>query len=388
MKRYLMIILPALFFTGCRTNDPDPFPVMACLAESEISGEIIAASEIKTIIDKYTAEGLPGITFIARKGDRYWQYNSGRYNREQGMEMKPCLVWPGYSISKMYTATAILRLAEEGKVKLDQTINTCLPVSLFSMIPGAGKITVRMLLNHSSGIENFWHNPGFVEGFMENPASTYEVEDYLEASQRRFFEPGTDIYYSNTNYLILSLIIDHISGQSHEKAFQKYIYSPLSLSGTFYRKLPASLQNNAPRLYADVEGEGRLIDFTELSHVQFRNEAGSNSIMATPRDFVDFMHGLAHGKLLNAASFAEMKKEYAGKDESEIYGLGLEHYEKRGTKMYGHTGSSFGGRTLLLYNPKTDVSFFVGVNAGAELGGPVLETIAALMEELAVKLAH
>lgn len=385
MKRYLIIILLALVSGRCRENRPDPAPVAECLFSTEVSEDIVPASAIKGILDKYRAEGLPGITFMARKGNRYWEYNTGSYDLEKGAEMKGCLVWPAYSISKMYTATAILKLVEEGKIMLDQKIQACLPPALSARIPGAGKITVRMLLNHSSGIENFWQNPDFIAGYMENPARTYVLDDFLEAGSGRLFEPGTDIAYSNTNYLFLSLIIDNVTGEGHEKAFQKYIYSPLGLSGTFYKTLPASRQNDTPRLYADVEGAGELMEYTELSHLQFQNESGSNSVMATPRNFVDFMHGLSHGGLLNAATFSEMKKEYTGKDQADVYGLGLEYFEKN--QMYGHSGSSFGGRTLLLYNPKTDTSFFVGVNAGAELGGPVLERIAGMMEELISRMA-
>lgn len=388
MKRYLMIILPVLIFTGCKNNNVDPNPTTTCLAENAINEGIIPASEVKAIIDSYTSDKLPGITFLARKGDNYWQYNSGVLNKDSKKSMRPCLVWPGYSITKMYTATAILKLAELGKISLDQKINTCLPANLLSKIPDANKITIRMLLNHSSGIEDYWHNSEYVEGYVENPARTYEVSDYLEAAKRRFFEPGTDVYYSNTNYLILSLIIDHITNQRHEISFLKYIYNPLELSDTFYKELPTNLLIDTPRLYADVEGAGRLIDFTDLSYVQFRNESGSNSIFAKPKDFVDFIHGLSHGKLLNAHYFSEMKKEYTGNASPDVYGLGLEFYEKNGAKMYGYAGSSFGGRTLLLYNPKTDVSFFIGVNAGAELGGPVLENIAEMMEEIATKLAN
>lgn len=388
MKRYFVIVLQGLLFGCCRENQHHPLPVAECLSPTELSEEIVPASDIKSILDNYTSDELPGVTFMARKGGRYWQYNSGSYNVEKGLEMKGCLVWPGYSISKMYTATAILKLAEEGKITLDQKIRTYLPAGISAKVPGADKITVRMLLNHSSGIENFWQNPGFIAAYMENPARTYSLDDYLEAGRARLFEPGADIGYSNTNYLLLSVIIDHLSGEDHEKVFKKYIYAPLSLSGTFYKTLPVSRQNDTPRLYADVEGAGDLIDYTELSYVQFRNESGSNSIMATPRDFVDFIHGLTHGKLLNNTAFSEMKKEYAGSDSADLYGLGLEYFEKNGTKMYGHSGSSFGGRTLLLYNPETDTSFFVGVNAGAELGGPVLETIAGLMNALISRLAQ
>lgn len=231
------IIGAALVFslTRCR---PDPVPATECLSSAQVGEQIVPASGIKNTIDKYVSKGLPGITFMARKDNLYWQYNSGISNKEQGEKMKPCLVWPAYSISKMYTATVILKLAEEGRIALDQKLNTCLPAQVLSKVPDNDKITIRMLLNHSSGIENFWQNPDFIAGYIENPARTYSLNDYLEAARERLFDPGTDISYSNTNYLLLSVIIDHITGQNHEKAFQKYIYSPLLLSGTFYKTLP------------------------------------------------------------------------------------------------------------------------------------------------------
>lgn len=389
MIRYFFAFLLALLFTNCRKNPSLPLPSPGpCVTGLQVNAAFLPSADIKSIADQYVGKGLPGITFMARKGNHYWQYNAGFYNKEDKDSMRACMVWPGYSISKMYTATAVLKLAEEGKLRLDQKLNTCLPASVTAMVPGAEKISVRMLLNHSSGIENFWQNPVFIADYIDNPSRSYTVSDYLEAAQERLFEPGSDVAYSNTNFLLLALIINHITGQDHEKAFQQYIFNPLFLSYTFYKKLPSGQRANFPDLYADVNGSGTLINYTDMSLLQFVNEAGSNSMMATPKDFVDFIHGLTHGKLLNAASFAEMKKQYSGNSSSDVYGLGLEYFEKNGTKLYGYSGSSFGGRTLLLYNPKTDISFFVGVNAGAELGGPVLETIAGLMDALIGKMSR
>lgn len=370
-----------LAFTACKKNNPDTQPQQGCVSSQQLNSDFLPAATVTGILNNYTASGLPGITFIAKKGDRYWQFNSGKTSLENNKAMEPCMLWPAYSITKMYTATCILKLKEKGRLSLDQKISTCLPPQIVAQVPDADRISVRMLLNHSSGIENFWENPAFVGSYIQDPSQAFDVSDYLDASQERLFEPGKDVAYSNTNYLLLALIIDRITGKDHAEAYRQFIWQPLNQTGNFYKDLPAVKQHELPQLYADVDGSGSLINYTMLSLVQFRNESGSNSIMTTPKNFVDFMDALVQHKILSATTTTEMKTWFSGTG-NDAYGLGLELFELNGRQLYGHSGSSFGGRTLLLHDPQTGISFFIGVNAGDEIGGPVLEKISNLMNEV------
>lgn len=384
MKQLSILLGIVLVFTHCQKTGPTRGVRPAeCVEKNQLNKSIVPSDEISTIMEEYIIKGLPGISFIARKGNQYWQENKGLANRSKNEAMESCMVWPGFSITKMYTATTILKLKEEGKIQLDQTINACLPTAIVAQIPDAEKISVRMLLNHSSGIENFWDNEDYILSYLENPFRTYSIADYLRAGSQRLFEPGKDASYSNTNYLILALIADHVTGESHRKAFEKYIINPLGLTATYYQHLPANKSLKTPLLYADLEGEGELTDYTPQSFVQFKNEIGSNSMMATPKDFVDFLFALTHQKLVSGASFTEMKTWFTGSDPTEKYGLGLENFDYNGKELYGHSGSSFGGRTILLYIPEKDLCLFIGINASAELGGPVLTTVAEFMLEIA-----
>ena len=371
----------AIVLVQCKKADPAPAPQLGCITEQQIRSDFLPAADLTDIINRYTANGLPGISFMAKKGNYYWQYNSGKANAEDNRAMLPCMLWPAYSISKMYTATCILRLKEEGRLALDQKINTCLPAAIVAKVPGADRISIRMLLNHSSGIQNFWENPEFIETYMHDPSQSFTVTDYLLAAQQRLFEPGSDIAYSNTNYLLLALIIDHVTGKDHSMAYQQYIWQPLSQSGNCYKVVPPAQLNQLPQLYADIDGSGEFVNYTALSLVQFNNESGSNSILSTPKNFVDFMDALANNRLLSAATGTEMRTWYSGLG-NDAYGLGLELFEVNGKQLYGHSGSSFGGRTLLLHDPQKGISFFIAVNAGDEIGGPVLEKIAAFMNEV------
>lgn len=388
MMRFFILLLVSFLMTQCRKKtvlpvNQEPLPVQRdCVPVHQFDNSIVPANALTALMETYVNKGLPGISLMARKGNTYWEQQKGMADKETNKTMKSCMVWPGYSITKMYTATVILRLLEEGRINLDQRIATCLPANITAKVPGADRITIRMLLNHSSGIENFWDNNAYVLGYLDNPARPYTVSDYLNASQERLFEPGTDAAYSNTNYLLLALIIDYVTAAQHQQAFEKYIFKPLGLSGTYYKLLPGIQSTNTPKLYADMDGEGQLTDFTTNSYIQFANEYGSNGMLATPKNYVDFLHALTHGKILKANTFTDMKAWFTGTVTGEVYGLGLEKYDFEGNEIYGYSGSSFGGRTLLLYFPEKDLSLFVGVNAGAELGGPVLIYFAQFVGEM------
>lgn len=382
MTRLFLSILLLLSLVQCRKGPGKTDVQTGCIPANQQQPSIVPAGAIAGIMDKYVIQGIPGISFLARKGNAYWGTEKGKSDLQSGKALEACQVWPAFSITKTYTATVIMRLKEEGRLSLDQKINTCLPASIAARIADSDKITVRMLLNHSSGIENFWDNYTYLLDYMSNPGRTYSINDYLEASTGRLFEPGTDASYSNTNYLILALIIDQVTGRPHADAYRKYITDPLGVTETWYKQVPPMATGRVPKLYADIDGSGSLTDYTDLSFVQFANEFGSNSMLATGRDFVDFLHALRHGKLVKGSSFTEMKTWIHSNDESEVYGLGLENYDLGGIEIYGHSGSSFGGRSLLLHIPSKDLSIFIGINASAETGGPLLFTISDFYLEL------
>lgn len=390
MKRFLILFVLPLLFTQCRKKCGTVIPKPAyydCVPAQQFSEAILPAEKITAILEKYVERGLPGITFLARKGDQYWEQQRGMADLEKNRTIKPCMVWPGYSITKMYTATVILKLKEEGKINLDKPIAGYLPANIVARVPGAAKITVRHLLNHSSGIENFWNNSRYISGYLDDPKRSYTVNDYLDAAQERLFEPGTDAGYSNTNYLLLALIIDQVTGKPHQQAYEKYITQPLGLTGTYYKQLPAvQMNSNSPKLYADTDGEGQLTEYTENSFIQFKNEFGSNGILATPKNYVDFLYALTHTKVLANKTFNEMKTWVRGSVGSEVYGLGFENFNIGGKEVYGHSGNSFGGRTLMVYAPEKELTFFIGVNAGAELGGPVVIHFAHLIADIVTVL--
>jgi len=224
------------------------------------------------------------------------------------------------SISKTFTAVLIFKAIDEKKISLDQTIQ-----KFFPEIKNAGKITISNLLYHRSGIHDFtddkeeflkWHTQPKTEKEMLAMISKGGID----------FEPDTESDYSNSNYLLLSYILEKTFKMPYVQILDKYIAKPLALKNTFLGKKINS-KNNEAKSYR-FEEDWKLDDETDISI-----PLGSGGIVSTPIDLVKFSTALFEGKVISQKSLAQMKT-INGK-----YGMGISaipFYDKAG---FGHSGS-------------------------------------------------
>ena len=148
--------------------------------------------------------------------------------------MRPTHLQHAASITKMYTATAVLLLVEDGLIDLDARISQYLPESVYGSIPNGDQATVRQLLGHTSGIKNFSSNLAYDLDFFNDPKGSYPPERLLSYlhGQSPFSSPGTSYFYSNANYLLLALIMDHVTEKGHASVISERILQPLGLRTT------------------------------------------------------------------------------------------------------------------------------------------------------------
>ena len=190
---------------------------------------------LMAIMKKYTDAGLPGVTVAVYSEKEGWWAGSGGYSKvEDKLPMTNGSIQYLQSISKTYMAVAILKLYEQGKLKLDAPITNWLPNKYRRYIKDADKITIRMLLNHTSGIPEYSDDPEFVTLILEHPLRPFTTTEALNMIRDRelLFTPGSKHSYSNTNYELLALIADAITGD-HAKYISKNIFAPLNLEYTF-----------------------------------------------------------------------------------------------------------------------------------------------------------
>ncbi len=194
---------------------------------------------IQEQMDEAIEHGFDGmILYVDQAGQPPQFFASGWHDREAKIPAKPKALFKIASISKLYDAVAVTKLVNAGRLSLDKTIADYLP-ELVGRIENAEKITLRLMIQHRSGIPNFTDAPKF----WEAPTETYEESLELIKGLPANFEPGEDYEYCNTNYLLINKIMDNELGFGNFQFIQEEILTPLKLSNTFASRNEVNLEN-------------------------------------------------------------------------------------------------------------------------------------------------
>lgn len=229
-------------------------------------------------VDEAIGHGFEGmIVYIDQAGQSPQYFTSGWHNRESKIPAKPQALFKIASISKLYDAVAVTKLVSDGRLSLDKTIADYLP-ELVGRIENSDKITLRLMIQHRSGIPNFTDAPDF----WAAPTETYEESLALILDKPANFEPGRDYEYCNTNYLLINKIMDDALGYENFQFIQEEILTPLNLNHTF-----ASLS------------EVKVEDVMSGYHVGYSHDLKTNDygMHATAEDVGTFLRALNDGSL-------------------------------------------------------------------------------------------
>ncbi len=235
------------------------------------------------------------------------------------------------SISKTFTATLVFKAIEEKKLTLDQTINKWFPAVKY-----ADKITIRQLLNHSSGIHNYTDST-FITWNTQSKTEAELLQIIIKGGSD--FEPGSKSEYSNSNYVLLTFILEKSYKASYAALLKKYITAPLNLTNTGVGGKINTAGNEAFS-YSFSGEKWELEDETDMSI-----PLGAGAVVSSAADIVRFAEGLFNGKLIKSENIEMMKKIHNG------YGSGLFSFPFYERTTYGHTGGIDGFRSIFSYNP-------------------------------------
>ena len=320
-------------------------------------------SALQDLLNQYVSDGLPGVVLFVRTPQGQWNGAAGYAKLETADPMLPTHRHHAASITKMYTATAVLLLAEDGMIDLDARIREYLPGAIWEPIPNGGEATVRQLLNHRSGIPDFSGDLAYDLDFFNDPKGSYSTERLLSYlhGQSPFSEPGASYFYSNANYLLLVLIMDHVTETGHADVISERILQPLDLGATYYKNEPGypalpGLVNS----YEDIAGDGRLMNVSDLATHAAGLFMGNAGLIATSADFAAFIEGLLDGRLIGPAWLSEMQAW----PERFRYGLGLNVIDTPYGPGVGHSGGDLGVQSRVRHFPSVDATLVLLVNAG------------------------
>jgi len=242
------------------------------------------------------------------------------------------------SATKMFTAVMIFQLIEEGKIKLDDKLKMYFPD-----LPNADKITIQNMLYHRSGLHDYTHDTNFPD-WMNKPKSHEELLKIIK-EKGSDFEPGTDVDYCNSNYLLLGYIIEKICNISYAEALKKRILFKLNLKNTYFGK-PINIKNNESSSYKYADNNWNKEKETDLSI-----HGGAGSIVSTPTDMVNFTDALFSKKLISEPSLAKMETIV------DDYGMGMFPNKYGDKPSFGHNGRIEEFYSALWYYPNEKLSF-------------------------------
>jgi D-alanyl-D-alanine carboxypeptidase len=305
-------------------------------ADNEFVGAVLASSQ------------ADGTTVTATSGTQSLDAAGGAVD--------PHIPWGIGSATKTFVAVVALQLAEEGALDLDAGIATFLPE-----LPAADRITPRQLLQHTSGLGEYLDQPA-VQTDARREWTPAELIDVAEAAGRTG-EPGGPHAYSNTNYIALGEIIEHVTGNSWEDEVRERIVGPLDLRDT-----RLSILRGTPGY--GVEGE-TLVDYTDRWHPSVGGAAGG--LESTASDLLVFVQALADGRLLSEDSQSQMNTFIPAEDLSQFgidhrYGLGFEEYVVDQLTVHGHLGSGAAHSVFIGFDSDSGAAVVVMMNT--ETPGP------------------
>jgi len=332
------------------------------------------AQQIEELLNKYNEYGqFNGSALVAENGKVIFKKGFGSANMEWNIPNQPDTKFRLGSISKQFTALLIVKLAEEGKIKLDVPITTYLPD--YPKDNGS-KITIHHLLTHTSGIPNYTSAPNFLKDKAKNP---YTPEAFVKtfSSLPLEFTPGEKFNYSNSGYFLLGYIIEKITGKTYEQNLQETIFTPLKMVNSGYDHSDWIIKNRA----AGYEKEGKK--FVNAAYLDMSIPYAAGSLYSTVEDLYLWDQALYTNKLINEKSMESLFKPYikAG-DASYGYGWFVDEYdkgEKGKLKMVGHGGGINGFNTIISRIFSDKILVVLMNNTGGTSLGQMTESIQAIL---------
>lgn len=286
----------------------------------------------------------PGAVFmVAKDGKAIYQKAFGKANLELGVDMNTKNVFQLGSMTKQFTAIAILMLAEQGKLAVTDPITKYLPD-----YPAGDKITLHELLTHTSGIKDFTKMKS-IQQIAQKDLSPKELIAFFKNEPMDFL-PGEKFDYNNSGYVILGHIIELVSGETYENYIQKYIFEKIGMENSRYASDLAVINNRA---YGYNKKETGYINKAKIS---FTIPFSSGSLMSTLGDMLKWQNALNLNLLLKPETINTAFTTYKlNSGEAFNYGYGWHLKEINGVATREHGGSIFGFKTMGVYMPSANI---------------------------------
>lgn len=320
--------------------------ILTCIITVAVSAQSFDHKKLDRYFETLASNNkLMGSISLSKEGVIIYEKAFGFADIDEQIKLSPESRFRVGSITKMFTASLIFKAIEEGKITLDQKID-----AFFPEIENSELITISQLMNHRSGVHSFTSSPDYLTWHTKPKSKKSLYSIILEGGSD--FDPDSKAEYSNSNYVLLTWILEDIYGKEYANLLSRYITDPLKLENTYLGKKTNTLDREA----FSYKFSGQ---WTKETDTDMSIPLGAGAIVSTTGDLTKFIEGLFAGKIISSGSLELMK------EMKDNFGRGIFRFPFYDKSSYGHTGGIDEFKSMLSYFPEEKFSLAISTNGSA-----------------------
>lgn len=382
----------SLFLSSCIEEEiTRPANITCQLENNEEYKQNPKSTQFQTIIDSYAGKGLPGIVLLVKDDNGFFIGTSGMADIKNGIEAQPCHISKIASITKLMLATSIFRLHEKGLMSVNDPVSKYISKDILDKIENGNEpLTVLNLINHTSGIFDVIKSTGFYLEVLNNPSKHWNEEELIKFvyGQPKMFEfnPADTANYSNTNYLLLSMIVKKATGKPVSQVLNEEIFDPLEMNDSYYFYHDQLPQDKVMQGYFDLYNNGTLMN---LSNWNTGSGNGYGGVYSTIWDMYLFIEALFSKKtLVSQASLTQILTIHNSVESRRQLGAGCQKdFIDIGNPdkdyAFGHRGRDLSYSADLFYFPEHNAIMSMMVNYGTDGESDLRPVFKEMRDEIA-----
>jgi len=389
-KIFLVIALGIFVFTSCRKaqitetrsiGEPCPWTDSSNLHPKN--------SALNALLVKYKSKGLPGISLLVSDAHGTWIGAIGKADLSNHIDFVPGTISKIASITKLFIGTLVFKLMEDSVntgmsyKDLNTKINHWLPSRITNKLPNGNEVTLGQCMKHETGIPDVIEEDKFYLAVLNDPNKKWGPEELLEFiyDKTPVFAPGDTAIYSNTNTILVSMVIEAQTGKKHSDLLKQYILNPLGMQHTYYQPHD-ELPNEVAQGYFDLYNNNTIVN---VSNLVTGAGNGYGGIYSNLFDLYKFINALLIKQTLLKPQSLSTMRTYGKTDDPNRYGYGImKKFISRPSDQQGegHSGRDLGYTANLFYFQNKGVTHIFLINYGTDSDSGLKQVFKDFQEEL------
>ena len=389
---FWLVMVIMIVSQSCKKADVDGPVQLNCLLENDpVYKENPKSAEFQSLIENYVKQGLPGIILLVKDDNGFYIGSAGMADIKKGITLQSCHISKICSITKMELGVAIMRLQEKGMLSLDDPIRNYISADILDKIENCDQpLTIRNLMNHTSGIYEVIEDPGFYLQVLNDPGRHWITDDLLKYVYNKDamfeFNPDYTAGYCNTNYTLLSMIVEEATNKSHSQVLHEEVIDALGMTNTYYTWHDPLPDNEVAQGYYDLYNNGTLMNLTNWNT---GNGNGYGGMYSTVWDMYLLSDALFVKKtLLTQESLDQMLVFNPTVESRKLLGVAcfkdfIDIGDPEKDYAWGHRGRDLNYSADLFYFPEHNAIMSMIVNYGTDGDSPLRPVFMEMRDDVA-----